>query len=121
MEMEMTKQGVPSGNNKEKTENVLEGLLKEHPVTVRFREEGTFIEKFENVLTDQGGSMEQHSYLQSLLILKVQNPDSFPELSGRLLYRQIHLYNFYFLYNDQNKKLNNWNLVANTFSIHQLF
>lgn len=64
----------------EKTENVLEGLLKEHPVTVRFRQEGTFIEKFKNVLTNLGGSMEQHSYLQ--YAYKITKTDDITQLPG---------------------------------------
>ncbi|MDE5699705.1 MAG: 16S rRNA (cytosine(967)-C(5))-methyltransferase RsmB [Lachnospiraceae bacterium] len=55
----------------ETTETVLAGLLKEHPVTVRFRDVPkitgidmeTAVSAVQKALAAQGGTMEQHSYL----------------------------------------------------------
>lgn len=45
----------------EKTEKLLQGLLAEHPVTIRVRDES--VEKIEKALQSQGGTMEKQSYL----------------------------------------------------------
>lgn len=55
----------------ETTETVLAGLLKEHPVTIRFRDVPEITEVYmetavsavQEALTAQGGTMEQHPYL----------------------------------------------------------
>lgn len=47
----------------EKTLAVLEGLLSEHPITVRFRK-ASVKEDVEKALADRGGSMERHPYLE---------------------------------------------------------
>ena len=47
----------------EKTLAVLEGLLSEHPVTVRFRK-ASVKEEVQKVLADRGGSMVNHPYLE---------------------------------------------------------
>ncbi|MDE7184655.1 MAG: 16S rRNA (cytosine(967)-C(5))-methyltransferase RsmB [Lachnospiraceae bacterium] len=52
----------------ERTETVLAGLLKEHPVTIRFRPVPDIpleaaVQAVQQALAAQGGSMEQHPYL----------------------------------------------------------
>lgn len=46
---------------KEQTQDLLKGLLAEHPVTVRFRKESADAAK--KALQEQGGTLEQHPYL----------------------------------------------------------
>ncbi len=46
---------------KEQTEDLLKGLLAEHPVTIRMRE--TSVTAIEKALQSQGGTIEQHPYL----------------------------------------------------------
>lgn len=49
---------------KEKTEQILQGLLAEHPVTIRFRKQDeSHIKAVEKALQEQGGSMKKHPYL----------------------------------------------------------
>lgn len=56
---------------REQTETVLAGLLKEHPVTVRFRDvpeitgigKDTAISAVQRAIESQGGTMEKHPYL----------------------------------------------------------
>lgn len=48
----------------EKTEQILCGLLAEHPVTVRFRDNGeAYIEEVKKAIEKQGGALKQHPYL----------------------------------------------------------
>ncbi len=46
---------------KEQTEVLLQGLLAEHPVTIRMRDDS--VAAIENALQSQGGTLEQHPYL----------------------------------------------------------
>lgn len=65
---------------KEKTEQVLAGLLKEHPVTVRFRKDDTFIKEFSDALLKQNGSIERHEYLPyAYKITKTDDISQLPE------------------------------------------
>lgn len=62
----------------EKTLDVLEGLLSEHPVTVRFRK-ASVIEEVKKALEDRGGSMEEHPYLEDAYkILKTDDITRLP-------------------------------------------
>lgn len=63
----------------EKTIDVLEGLLSEHPVTVRFRNTSA-IEEVRKALTDRGGSMVKSPYLEhAYKILKTDDITRLPQ------------------------------------------
>lgn len=65
----------------EKTLAVLEGLLSEHPVTVRFRK-ASVKEDVERALADKGGSMVSHPYLEDAYkILKTDDVTRLPHYS----------------------------------------
>lgn len=66
-----------SGLGEEKTLAVLEGLLLEHPVTVRFRK-ASVIEEVKKALEDRGGSMEKHPYLDDAY--KIEKTDDITRL-----------------------------------------
>jgi len=62
----------------EKTMDVLEGLLSEHPVTVRFRK-ASVIEEVRKALADRGGSMVKAPYLEDAYkILKTDDITKLP-------------------------------------------
>lgn len=66
---------------KEVTLQVLEGLLKEHPVTLRMRtQEQSVYQKLEEALTKQGGAMRQHPYVEYAYLL--EKTDDMSELPG---------------------------------------
>lgn len=48
---------------KEKTEQVLQGLLQEHPLTIRLRNEGKGVTALKEALEIQGGYLEEQPYL----------------------------------------------------------
>ncbi len=66
---------------RETTLQVLEGLLKEHPVTVRMRtQDKAQIEAVNTALTGQGGRMKQHPYLDYAYV--IEKTDDMSELPG---------------------------------------
>ena len=66
---------------KEKTEQILQGLLAEHPVTVRFRKkEEACIKAVEKALLEQGGSMTKHPYLEDAY--QIEKTDDVTRLPG---------------------------------------
>lgn len=66
---------------KEKTKTVLEGLLREHPVTIRFRTDDTSkIEAVRMELEKKGGSMSRHPYLDYAYI--IEKTDDLTRLPG---------------------------------------
>jgi 16S rRNA (cytosine967-C5)-methyltransferase len=62
----------------EATEKVLKGLLEEHPVTIRVRED--YVDKIRQSLQKQGGSLESHPYLD--YAYKLTKTDDLTQLSG---------------------------------------
>lgn len=66
---------------KEKTEQILKGLLAEHPVTVRFRKkEEACIKAVEMALLEQGGKMTRHPYLD--YAYQIEKTDDVTRLPG---------------------------------------
>lgn len=66
---------------KEKTEQILQGLLAEHPVTVRFRkQEEACIKAVEKALLEQGGKMTKHPYLD--YAYQIEKTDDVTRLPG---------------------------------------
>lgn len=66
---------------KERTQKVLEGLMQEHPVTIRFRnQEAQYIKKIEETLEQQGGSLEQQGYFD--YAYRITKTDDIAKLPG---------------------------------------
>ena len=66
---------------KEKTEQILAGLLAEHPVTVRFRDcDEAYIEKVRKTVEKQGGALVQHPYLS--YAYRIEKTDDLTRLPG---------------------------------------
>lgn len=66
---------------KEKTEQILQGLLAEHPVTIRFRKQDeACIKAVENALIEQGGTMKKHSYVN--YAYQIEKTDDVTRLPG---------------------------------------
>lgn len=66
---------------KEKTEQILQGLLTEHPVTVRFRKrDEACIKAVEKALLEQGGSITKHPYLD--YAYQIEKTDDVTRLPG---------------------------------------
>lgn len=63
---------------KDKTEQLLKGLLAEHPVTLRFREES--VDAVKEALTSQGGTLEKHPYLS--YAYRIAKTDDISRLPG---------------------------------------
>ena len=63
---------------KDKTEQLLKGLLAEHPVTLRFREES--VDKVKETLASQGGTLEKHPYLS--YAYRIAKTDDISRLPG---------------------------------------
>lgn len=63
---------------KERTEEVLKGLLAEHPVTIRVREQDAA--KMEKALQSQGGILEKHPYLP--YAYRISKTDDISRLPG---------------------------------------
>lgn len=63
---------------KERTEEVLKGLLIEHPVTIRVREQD--VAKLEKALQSQGGILEKHPYLP--YAYRISKTDDISRLPG---------------------------------------
>ena len=63
---------------KDKTEQLLKGLLAEHPVTLRFREES--VDAVKEALISQGGTLEKHPYLS--YAYRIAKTDDISRLPG---------------------------------------
>lgn len=67
--------------DKETTLQVLEGLLKEHPVTIRMRtRDESQIKSLEEALLQRGGKMQKHPYIEYAYI--IEKMDDMSELPG---------------------------------------
>ncbi len=65
----------------ERTEQVLAGLLAEHPVTVRFRNcDAGYIEQVRKIVEKQGGALKQHPYLP--YAYHIEKTDDLTKLPG---------------------------------------
>lgn len=65
----------------DKTQKVLEGLLAEHPVTIRFRnQELSYIKKIEEIIEQQGGGLEQQGYFD--YAYRITKSDDIAKLPG---------------------------------------